>query len=75
MSCGRISANSDTNDTFTFHPATNELNKLEADCSELIPRRRHASIVVGNSLLLFGGYNGKYLNDFHYITLSTDAKL
>jgi hypothetical protein len=25
---------------------------------------------MGNSLLLFGGYNGKYLNDFHYLALN-----
>jgi len=33
------------------------------------PRRRHASVMVGNSMLVFGGYNGKYLSDFNYLTL------
>lgn len=25
--------------------------------------------MVGNSLLIFGGYNGKYLNDLDYLPL------
>jgi transcriptional regulator of aromatic amino acid metabolism len=25
--------------------------------------------VVGNSLLIYGGYNGNYLQDFEYLTL------
>jgi hypothetical protein len=73
LSCGRISANSDSNDTYCFDPAHNSLTLLEVDGDVPIPRRRHASIIVGNSLLLFGGYNGKYLNDFHYLALNTVA--
>jgi hypothetical protein len=26
-------------------------------------------VMVGSALLCFGGYNGKYLNDFHFATL------
>lgn len=27
--------------------------------------------MVGSSILIFGGYNGKYLNDFAFLTLPT----
>ena len=37
------------------------------------PRRRHATIIVGNCLLSFGGYNGKYLNDFYFIGLPKET--
>lgn len=33
------------------------------------PRRRHSSVMIGSSLLIFGGYNGKYYNDLHYLPL------
>jgi hypothetical protein len=35
----------------------------------LPPRRRQAASIVGNSLIIFGGFNGKYLNDFFYLVL------
>jgi hypothetical protein len=39
----------------------------EEDCPKA--RRRHASIIVGNSLIINGGYNGKYLQNFEYLKL------
>jgi hypothetical protein len=73
ISCGRISAAADTNDTFTYDLERGSFEKVEANSSEIVPRRRHASVIVGNCLLLFGGYNGKYLNDFHYLPLKTQT--
>lgn len=71
ISFGRVSAYSDNSDTLCFDPATLKLSKLSIKKeTEPIARRRHASIMIGNSLLVFGGYNGKYLNDCYYLTLT-----
>ena len=32
-------------------------------------RRRHTSCFVGSCLLIFGGFNGEYFNDLHYINV------
>jgi Kelch motif len=32
-------------------------------------RRRHSSVVIDDCILIFGGYNGKYLNDFHFLKI------
>lgn len=30
-------------------------------------RRRHCGCFIGSSLVVFGGFNGEYFNDLHYI--------
>ena len=32
-------------------------------------RRRHSACFLGNSMLIFGGFNGEYFNDLHYLTV------
>lgn len=58
---------------FSFDPQTYNFESIDA-CSLIKARRRHATVMCGNSLLAFGGYNGKYLNDFHYLTIKEQAK-
>jgi N-acetylneuraminic acid mutarotase len=68
---GRVSQTTDANDILAFDAATNTLKQMKVkDKNAPKPRRRHASLMVGSSLLCFGGYNGKYLNDFSFITLN-----
>jgi len=33
------------------------------------PRRRHSAQLIGNHLLIFGGFNGAYYNDLHSIKI------
>jgi len=72
---GRISSTSDNNDIYVYDPSIATVKGFLVN-SERIPkpRRRHASAMVGNSLLIFGGYDGKYLRDFHYIRLRNEKK-
>lgn len=70
---GRISSTTDTNDILIFDPTSRSLSKMKVKGRNTPqPRRRHASLMVGRSLLCFGGYNGKYLNDFSFITLPNE---
>lgn len=32
-------------------------------------RRRHSSVFFGRTLLVFGGFNGNYFDDFYCLTL------
>jgi hypothetical protein len=32
-------------------------------------RRRHCAGFIGSSMLVFGGFNGQYFNDLHYISV------
>ena len=38
------------------------------------PRRRHSACCLGNSMLVFGGFNGEYNNDLHYINIKLPKK-
>ena len=33
------------------------------------PRRRHCAGFVGSCMIIFGGFNGEYFNDLHYINV------
>jgi hypothetical protein len=33
------------------------------------PRRKHSINTIGDSIVMFGGFNGTYLNDLHYIDI------
>lgn len=32
-------------------------------------RRRHSAVFVGSNMIVFGGFNGEYFNDLHYINV------
>ena len=38
------------------------------------PRRRHCATFVGSSLVVFGGFNGEYFNDLHYINIQSSIQ-
>lgn len=71
---GRISLTNDSNELFEFDPATNVLREVSVSTANMPkPRRRHASTMLGHSLLIFGGYDGDYLKDFNFITLDENT--
>ena len=70
---GRVNSTTDVNDLLVFDPATKAISKLKMkERHAPSARRRHASLIVGGCLLVFGGYNGKYLNDFSYVNLPNE---
>jgi len=56
---GRISLTNDSNELLELDPSTNILREVSVSNSNSPkPRRRHASAIIGHSLLIFGGYDG-----------------
>lgn len=37
-------------------------------------RRRHSACFVGSNMIIFGGFNGEYFNDLHYINVFETKK-
>ena len=37
-------------------------------------RRRHSACFLGSSMLIFGGFNGDYFNDLHYINITSPKR-
>jgi hypothetical protein len=37
-------------------------------------RRRHSACFLGSSMLIFGGFNGEYFNDLHYINIPSSKR-
>jgi hypothetical protein len=67
---GRFS--SDLNDVLVIDVENNSLKGLKiggliADHPK--PRRRHCAGFVGSCMIIFGGFNGEYFNDLHYINV------
>ena len=53
---------------------TGMLTKIKTFGKIPCPRRRHATIMLGDCLLVFGGYNDQYYNDFSFIKLPKKAR-
>ena len=66
---GRINSSADDSELIEFDCEKNQLKILDIEGRIPQPRRRHASVLIGECLLIFGGYNGKYFNDFSYVKL------
>jgi N-acetylneuraminic acid mutarotase len=67
---GRFS--NDLNDIWVFDPKANTLKSLKmGSTSNDAPkaRRRHCAGFVGSCMIIFGGFNGEYFNDLHYINV------
>lgn len=65
---GRFS--NDLNDLLVFDPGNDTLKAIKTDLSDVPkPRRRHCAGFFGSSMLIFGGFNGEYFNDLHYINV------
>ena len=48
-----------------YNPATDTWNEIPAAAAPA-PRVASAAVWTGKGLLVFGGYNGKHLNDTYY---------
>lgn len=67
---GRFS--NDLNDLLVIDPSNNTLKGVKIGGSVLEqpkPRRRHSAGFVGSCMIAFGGFNGEYFNDLHYINV------
>lgn len=55
-------------------PEKNQINTLKIQGEPPKARRRHSACFLGSSLLIFGGFNGEYFNDLHYINIYSSKK-
>ena len=70
MFAGRFS--NDLNDLLVIDPAKNTLKGVKIGGNVLDqpkPRRRHSAGFVGSCMIAFGGFNGEYFNDLHYVNV------
>ena len=66
---GRVNSSTDDSELIEYNCQSGELRMVQYEGRAPQPRRRHGSVLVGDCLLIFGGYNGKYFNDFSFIKL------
>ena len=64
---GRFS--NDLNDLLVIDVEANTIKSVKGLKDSPKERRRHCAAFVGSSLVVFGGFNGEYYNDLHYITI------
>jgi N-acetylneuraminic acid mutarotase len=64
---GRFS--NDLNDLLVADFETNTIRQLKTSQDAPAARRRHCSGFIGSSMLVFGGFNGQYFQDLHYISV------
>ena len=63
----------DLQDLFSLDPRTGEVKVIEAEASPKA-RRRHSGGFIGSCLVLFGGFDGNYFNDYFYINLHSNIE-
>jgi N-acetylneuraminic acid mutarotase len=54
---------SDIIDLHNFNFKTQKWKEIKAHGQMPKPRRRHSSVFVGNSIVMFGGFDGSFFND------------
>lgn len=59
----------DLHDLCVFNPLKMKLSEINQNGNIPSVRRRHSMVLIGSSILLFGGFNGKYLNDLYHLNL------
>jgi len=64
---GRFS--NDLNDILVADFETNSIRQMKTLGEAPAARRRHCAGFIGSSMLAFGGFNGQYFNDLHYISV------
>jgi N-acetylneuraminic acid mutarotase len=64
----------DLNDILIIDPSKDLVTLLNVSGEVPKPRRRHSSCFLGNSMLIFGGFNGEYFNDLYYISVKFTIK-
>jgi len=62
------------NDILVIDPKKDVITMLKVAGEAPKPRRRHSACFLGNSMLVFGGFNGEYYNDLHYINIKIPKK-
>ncbi|KAL4486377.1 hypothetical protein ABPG72_007163 [Tetrahymena utriculariae] len=60
----------DLNETIIFDPSKQADCLVKIDQTSPNPRRRGAAVVVGSTIIVFGGFDGVYYNDIHYLNIS-----
>ena len=59
----------DLNDLYMFSTVTNEWTKMPESTSTPKPRRRHTASMVGSCMFVFGGFDGNFFEDLHFVNL------
>lgn len=71
---GRFS--NDLNDLLVIDPQNLTIRLVMKNIKESpIPRRRHCAAFIGSSLVIFGGFNGEYFNDLHYVNVEDPSRV
>lgn len=56
-------------DFYSINLKTHEINEIKQKNNIPLARRRHSLIIIGSSIILFGGFNGNFLNDLQRLNL------
>lgn len=64
----------DLSDILVLDPEKDQITNLKVYGEAPKARRRHSACFLGSSMLIFGGFNGEYFNDLHYIKISSNKK-
>lgn len=59
----------DLNDVLLLDPQKDQITTLKVSGDVPKARRRHSACFLGSNMLIFGGFNGEYFNDLHYINV------
>mgnify|MGYP000241733760 CR=1 FL=1 len=59
----------DLNDILILDPQKDQITNAKIQGEIPKARRRHSACFLGSSMLIFGGFNGEYFNDLHYINI------
>ena len=64
----------DLSDILVVDCHKNTISSLKVAGEPPKARRRHSACFLGSNMLIFGGFNGEYFNDLHYINIYTNKK-
>jgi N-acetylneuraminic acid mutarotase len=64
----------DLNDILVLDPNREQVTTLKVHGDVPKARRRHSACFLGSCMLIFGGFNGEYFNDLHYINTPSSKK-
>jgi hypothetical protein len=64
----------DLNDILVLDPQKDQITTAKISGDIPRARRRHSACFLGSSMLIFGGFNGEYFNDLHYINFTTPRR-
>lgn len=64
----------DLNDILVLDPQKDQITTVKIQGEIPKARRRHSACFLGTSMLIFGGFNGEYFNDLHYLNITPPKK-